>query len=308
MRPAASCSTSCARSTPERRQPARVLEQRPRPGDVLVLGARSADREAQHRAAVEDGAGEQRDAARVGGGDQRLGAGVGGVRIVVAAGDAQQVQRVRGDDVEALVLVHPAGQRVGEADVAADHLLDREHAVEAQHEPQLEGPEPAAERDLPVAVVDGPGVGGRRTQVLGQDAQGAEQRAAVGGPVQAGVEADAHPLVRVGDVAVGALEPGVHPAVLLGERGDAAHRRVDVQPHALGRADLADLDRRIEGQRARRAVGRAHERRHQPGGAVGGDHLGERRRTHRVRRVVGHDAQVAEPGDAHVLLEAGVRL
>ena len=61
---------------------------------------------------------------------------------------------------------------------------------------------------------------------------------AVGGPEQVAVEVDAHPLVRVRAVAVGELEPVVDPAVLGRERGDAAHRRVDVQPHVLAPADL----------------------------------------------------------------------
>ena len=85
----------------------------------------------------------------------------------------------------------------------------------AERHPQLERPEAAPERDLPVAVVDRrAGLGRRRAEVLGQDAQRAEQRGPVGGPVQVAVEVDAHPLVRVGAVAVGELEAVVDPAVL----------------------------------------------------------------------------------------------
>ena len=84
--------------------------------------------------------------------------------VAADGGEADEVERVRGDELEAVVGGHPAGQLVRSsatwrriiAWVGAD-------AVEAQHEPQLEGPEAPAEGDLPVAVVDdGARLAGRR--------------------------------------------------------------------------------------------------------------------------------------------------
>ena len=87
------------------------------------------------------------------------------------------------DDLEPVVGVGPAGELLGQGDVAADVGAQPLGAVPAQHEPQLQRPEPAAERDLPVAVVDdGAGVGGGVAQVLREDRQRAGQRGPVGDP------------------------------------------------------------------------------------------------------------------------------
>ena len=92
------------------------------------------------------------------------------------SGEAQQVERMRGDDLEPLVGGDQFGEQLGQLDVLADHLLHRLDTVDAQVEPQLQRPETAAERHLPVAVVDHRAALGRlRTKVLGQDAQRAEQ-------------------------------------------------------------------------------------------------------------------------------------
>ena len=47
-------------------------------------------------------------------------------------GEAQQVERVRGDDLEAVVGADQSAQVLGHRDVAADHRLERLDAVEAQ--------------------------------------------------------------------------------------------------------------------------------------------------------------------------------
>ena len=118
-----------------------------------------------------------------------------------------EVQRVRGDDLEPLVGTHLRRQPLRQLDMAADHRLDRLDPVEADRQPQLERPEPPPERDLPIPVVDRrTRLGGRRAEVLRQDAQRAEQRGPVGRPVQVAVEVDPHPLVRVRAVAVGELQ------------------------------------------------------------------------------------------------------
>ena len=134
----------------------------------------------------------------------------------------------------------------------------------------------------------------------------------VGRPEQVAVEVDAHPLVRVRAVAVGELEPVVDPAVLGRERGDAAHRRVDVQPQPAAAADRGD--RRASGRTPSTTSCRASSRRRtaparRPGrpsisspparpGAIANAASWAT-----MRRCVGADA-----GDAQPLLDARVRL
>jgi len=54
------------------------------------------------------------------------------------------------DELEAGVLEDEPLELLGEGDVLADVLLQPLDAVDAQHEPQLEGPEATAQRNLPV--------------------------------------------------------------------------------------------------------------------------------------------------------------
>ena len=146
------------------------------------------DREAQHRPTVEDGAGEQHRAGGVGSLDQSRSRG----RVAVAqrpgrAGSADGGRRSRTGRRRR---PSPASNWVS-ATCSRIICLHRLDAVDAQVEPQLQRPEAAAQRHLPVAVVDHrAALGGRRPQVLGQDAQRAEQRRPVGGPEQVAVEVD----------------------------------------------------------------------------------------------------------------------
>ena len=106
--------------------------------------------------------------------EQRL----GGV-VAVDVAEAHQVERVGGHHLEARVVVQSRGQALGERDVLADVVAQPLGAVGAQHEPQLERPEPPAERHLPVAVVDHRArLGGRVAQVLGQRRSGRRSSAA----------------------------------------------------------------------------------------------------------------------------------
>ena len=154
---------------------------------------------------------------------------------------------------------------LGQRHIAPDPTADRVDTVETDREPQLQRPETTAERDLPVAVVDRAArLGGLRSEVLGQDAQCSEQGRPIGDPEQRAVEVDAHPLVRIGRVAVGPVEAVVDPAELGGQCGDAAHRRIDVQPDPVFDAHVGDLAGRVERQRRGRAVRAAHEERNEP--------------------------------------------
>ena len=126
------------------------LEQGPGGVDVAALGEPAADREAQGDGSVEHGAGEQRLAGVVGRGDQRVGR-----RVARPQAEAQQVQRVGGDDLEAVVRGDPPGQ-LPASSATWRRIISAAGAdtVDAEREPQLQRAEPAAERDLPVAVVD----------------------------------------------------------------------------------------------------------------------------------------------------------
>ena len=109
-------------------------------------------------------------------------------------------------------------------------------AVPAQDEPELEGPEPPAQRDMPVAVVDDrAGFGGRVAQVLGQHGEGLDQLGPVGDPEGVAVEPGEKPLVRVEAVGVGQLHAGMGPAQFGADRGGPGVGGVDVQPHAVSR-------------------------------------------------------------------------
>ena len=77
---------------------------------MVAFGGAGADRDAQHAAVVEDRAGEQRVASGIRGLDQRVGRGVRSIDVLTAQRDAQQVQRVRRDDLEPVVVGDPASQ------------------------------------------------------------------------------------------------------------------------------------------------------------------------------------------------------
>ena len=139
------------------------------------------------------------------------------------------------------------------ATCAADVRAQPLGAVPAEHEPELERPEPAAQRDLPVAVVDdGAGVGRGVAQVLRQDRQGAGEGGPVGDPEERRVEAGEQPLVRVGGVAVGPLDAGLQRPQFGDDGADAGVGGVDVQPDAVLLADRAELGERVDRGRRRR--------------------------------------------------------
>ncbi len=76
---------------------------------------------------------------------------------------------------------NPVRQSSGECHMLANVMADSLGTVGTENEPQLQGPEPAAERNVPIPVVDDfsrfrclvP-------QIRGQDAQRFDERLAVG--------------------------------------------------------------------------------------------------------------------------------
>ena len=163
---AAACSAAAAaKSAASQSWPSRSSAQTRSTCSRVVAGAPMATRSTVRPA---DGrVGQEHLAAVVEPLQQRHGGDVG-VDVVGPPGpQADQAERVRRDDVEPLVGLGPAGQLLGQGDVAADVGAQALGAVPAEDEPQLQRTEPAAERDLPVAEVDdGAGLGRGVAQVL----------------------------------------------------------------------------------------------------------------------------------------------
>src|ERR1035437_6142658 len=67
---------------------------------------------------------------------------------------ANQVQRRGHDQLKVARRLDPAGELLRQRHVSSDVMPQPLHAVMADDEPQLEGPEPPAQRDLPVPVVN----------------------------------------------------------------------------------------------------------------------------------------------------------
>jgi hypothetical protein len=68
--------------------------------------------------------------------------------------EADQVERRGRQPLEVVARVHPARELLRPSDLPLDVRAQPLHAVVADHQPELERPEAAAERDLPVAVID----------------------------------------------------------------------------------------------------------------------------------------------------------
>src|SRR5690606_2842601 len=135
--------------------------------DVRRSGVRGADRQPQHEPPVDPGVGEEQLAAGVDPPQQLL---VHLVRRVQA--EAHQRERVRRHDLEPPVGADQVGEPGRQPHPGPDVGPQPLGAVPAQHEPQLQGTEPAAQRHLPVPVVDDRAGGGRGVaQVLRQHRQ-----------------------------------------------------------------------------------------------------------------------------------------
>ena len=145
---------------------------------------------------------------------------VGGVSGLEAKAD--QIQRDRRGEFEAVIFPDPIGKLLGQSDVLPDVMLQAFDSVMAENKPQFQGAEATAERDVLVAVVDdGAGFGGLVAEVFRQHAESLDQGFAVGDVEDVAVEVGEHPLVRVEAVAVGVLDPGVDVAELGTECGGA---------------------------------------------------------------------------------------
>src|SRR5215469_10098801 len=68
--------------------------------------------------------------------------------------EAHKVERRRNYQFKTLVSGYPAGEFLCQPDMFPDMKLQALDSVVAEHKPQLESPKTAAERDMPVAVID----------------------------------------------------------------------------------------------------------------------------------------------------------
>ena len=224
-------------------------------------------------------------------------------------GEAHQVQRRRRDELEIGRGGEPGGELAGEFDMAAEVILQALDAVVADDEPELEGAEPAAQRHLPVAIIDDRARLGRLiSEVLRQHAQGLDERRPVGNVEAVAVEIGEQPLVRVEGVGIGQLEPVEEVAELRAEGGGAGHGAVHVQPETVPAADGAEVGERIEAVGGGRAGGGGDETRHEAGLAILGDLGCQGLGAHGAMLVRLDKAQVAAPQTRylHGLLDGGM--
>ena len=176
-----------------------------------------ADAETQSEFSVELGVGEEEIAAAVETVHDGL---IGGVSAFVA--EAHKIQRRRSGQFEVFVCRDPLGELLRQLHVAANVVLQAFDAVVADHEPQLQRAEAAAELDVPVAVVDDRSrFGGLIAQVFGQDAERLNERFAVGDPEAVAIEVGEHPFVRIEVVAVGEFDSVLQMTKFRAERRGA---------------------------------------------------------------------------------------
>src|SRR6266496_5869470 len=143
--------------------------------------------------------------------------------------ETNQVQRRGNGQLKTRVAADPARELLGQPDVLADMELQSFDSVIAKHEPQLQRAKPAAERNVPIAIIDdGPRFRGFVPQIFGKNAERLDQYLAVRNVKTVTIEVRKHPFVRIEAIAVGVLEAGVDVAKLRAERGSAGHGGVNV--------------------------------------------------------------------------------
>ena len=132
----------------------------------------------------------------------------------------------------------------GQAEVLGQHLAQAAGAEEAQHHPDLQGPEGARHLGAVLEVVE-PVVGLEAApQVRGRDGERAAQALAVADQEDAAVVGHAQPLVGVEGQGVRALQAAEEGA-RLGKAGrQQAAGPVAVQPDAVARAHVGDRAQR----------------------------------------------------------------
>src|SRR5579863_192652 len=112
--------------------------------------------------------------------------------------EAHKVQRRRGGQFKTLIVVDPLQKLLCEADVPPHVELQSFDAVVANDEPQLQRTKAAAQRNVPVAIIENLARLRRLVpQVFRKNAEGIDERFAVGDIEAVAVEVGEHPLMRV---------------------------------------------------------------------------------------------------------------
>ena len=137
----------------------------------------------------------------------------------------------------------------------AQYLLEPFAAVAAQHGPELQRAEAAAERRPVVGEGVRVVVG---AQVLRRERERRPQLVGARRPEERAVHRRHQPLVRVDDERVGELDAILRRPLLLADPGRARVRRVDVEPRAGRMRKACKLAHRIDRGERRRADSRNH--------------------------------------------------
>src|SRR5688500_17670166 len=193
-------------------------DQLPRSAHIGFAGAEVPQRDAQHVIAPKARAGDEHPASGV---DPVLKRSVHRVKafppyltLAVGMADVAKYHQSQGswrNKLETRLDLDPLCKQPSQPDMLPDHRPQSLDAIAADHEPELEGTEPPAQLNAPVAIVDHPVVVGG-AEDLGAGPEGAEQRGTVLHEVGGAIEVDQQPLVGIEDHAVRVVHSVEDPA------------------------------------------------------------------------------------------------
>ena len=131
----------------------------------------------------------------------------------------------------------PVAQLASHLDLFANDLREALTAVIAQHEPELERAETAAERNAVIHQVQA-AVGG--SQDFRHKGKGLPQSSRAAAVENAAIDRHHQPFVRIEYERIGAIAAIENPAVFGHDRGRAGVGCVNVQPEAFALRDIGD--------------------------------------------------------------------
>ena len=161
--------------------------------------------------------------------------------------------------------------------VTVDRSPERVDAERAQGQPELECTRGSRELEALVGEVDDAFVDLRVAQVVRGDLERTPERVRVAHEHAAALVRLVQPLVRVERDRIGEREIAERRSAAVGQHGEAAVRRIALEPDVALAADGGELVDRVDGAGARRAAVRDREER-QPAGRLVGRHRGCKRR------------------------------
>ena len=205
--------------------------------------------------------------------------------------------------------VDPPRKRPRQVHVRLEALADARGPEVAQHHPQLQRAEATPELDAGVhQVLHRRGLGG--LQVLGDQRERLPQQVHAPAVEDRTVKRREEPLVRVDDQRVGPLRAAEGGAPRGQHRHHARVGRIDMEPDALGLAQVRDVVHRIDRRGRGRADGRDHCQRHEARAAIGSDGLAQQIDAHGVLGVAGDvdDRVLSKPQQDHRLVGRRMRV